>query len=192
MYELKRSVQFSNLNLTGTHRKLTAPKWSNPRIYPFGGAYWTRTTLWLTLVNWIYNAFVQPNHSHVILEQHGCSRGSWEHPQPLDKRNTDRYLQAFHGINHMPNRYCISMDTRRVLEPVPRKLAVAFFSASSINMGHLEEFGEVISRWSGNSETFTISAFHLGSRRLMRNRTSGITLRLVESTRSPGSEYLRD
>ncbi|EXM03151.1 hypothetical protein FOIG_06036 [Fusarium odoratissimum NRRL 54006] len=92
----------------------------------------------------------------------------------------------------MPNRYCIRMDTRRVLEPVPRKLAVAFFSASSINMGHLEEFGEVISRWSGNSETFTISAFHLGSRRLMRNRTSGITLRLVESTRSPGSEYLRD
>lgn len=37
MYELKRSIQFSNLNLTGTHRKLTAPKWSNPRIYPFGG-----------------------------------------------------------------------------------------------------------------------------------------------------------
>lgn len=36
----------------------------------------------------------------------------------------------------MPNRYCIRMDTRRVLEPVPRKLAVAFFSLPRLYRQH--------------------------------------------------------
>jgi hypothetical protein len=53
----------------------------------------------------------------------------------------------FFGINHMPNRHCIRMDTRLVLVPVPRKLAVASFLCLVYihNMGRVifvKEFGD--------------------------------------------------
>lgn len=93
----------------------------------------------------------------------------------------------------MPNRYCIRMDTRRVLEPVPRKLAVAFFSLPRLYRQHgscllVKKFGEVLylamTRQFGDFHNLGIQPRK--QRRLLRNRTSGITLRLVESTRSSG------